>query len=131
MIHNPKYQAGENGPLTPETRKRIETAKNKLNWTLAEVGDKFGFSGPFVSTLLRSSNPGRIRTKHIERVIDALEKMEVEAGIRTAVSAHGQSGGLNSTSGAGISPDPSLGDLIRAAHKLGFEVSFKPIGPTT
>jgi len=125
--HNPAYQMGANGPLSPSIRKRIETAKNRLNLTLAEVGDDLGFSGPFVSTLLRNTSPGRVRTKHIDRIVDALEKLEVKAGIRTVLSAHNTQYTPTATEKVNSTPELSMLDLIRAAHKLGFEVSFKPL----
>lgn len=125
--HNPAYQMGVNGPLALSIRQRIETAKNKLNLTLAEVGDELDFSGPFVSTLLRSGSPGRVRTKHIDRIVDALEKMEVKAGIRTVLSAHNTQPTPTAMESVMSTPELSMPDLIRAAHKLGFEVSFKPL----
>jgi hypothetical protein len=127
MDHNPAYQVGHNGPLTPAVRKRIDNAKNRLNLTLARAGEKFGFSGAFVSTLLRSPNPGRIRTKHIDRVIDALEKLEVEAGIRTAISRHDGKPASDSTGNLGDLSAVPLEVLLREIAKRGFEVNVRPL----
>jgi hypothetical protein len=117
--YNQKYQTGYNGPLTATLRNRLHKAKDRLNLTLAQVGARMDFSGPFMSQLLRAEDPARMRTKHAERVAAALEEMEAEAG-------------LGPPPGDGKPARPtgvhSLEDLVRAAHRLGFEVSFKPLG---
>jgi hypothetical protein len=53
--------------------------------------------------------------------------MEVKAGIRTATSAHKHHTAAGAPSSSSGAPDLSMQELIRAAHKLGFEVSFKPL----
>ena len=41
-----------------------------------------------MSTLLRNQNPWwSADKKHVDRIIEALEKMEIKAGIRIAISA--------------------------------------------
>ena len=124
MAYDPKYQTSENGPLTPAFRNRVDTVKNRLNYTLAQTGKELGFSGPFVSTLLNAGNPGRVRTKHIERMIDAVEKMEVKAGIRTATSAHQPPAPAN---GQDAAPANWMEDMIHAAYKRGYALRFEPL----
>lgn len=111
------FQSETNGPLTGTARNRITTVKSRLGLTLAQIGRRFGFSGPFMSQLLREEDPTRIRSKHIPRLRAALEQLEVEAGVAQPT---------------GTSPTPihqlaTMEDLIRAAHRLGFEISFKPL----
>jgi len=120
MRYDRRYQAEYNGPLTASVRKRLNTAKNKLNLTLAKVGQKMEFSGPFMSQLLRDDDPARIRTKHIERVIAALEKLEAEAGL----TGNAPAGEDKKTNSSGL----TLEEIVHAAHKLGFEISLKPLG---
>jgi hypothetical protein len=121
MNYDPRYQTGPNGPLTALVRERFNRAKNKLNLTLGEVGARVDFSGPFMSQLLRDDHPARMRTKHTERVVAALEKLEFEAGLGPAPS------GTDAAAPARIAVADSLEALVRAAHNLGFEVSFKPL----
>ena len=120
-FHNPQLQMGENGPLKPAVRKRLDEVKNRLNLTLVQVGSRLGFSGPFVSALLKDSDPARVRTKHVDRIISVLEEMEIEAGIRPGAPAP------MPRPDSKAKADISLNDLVHAAHKLGFEVSFKPL----
>jgi 3'-phosphoadenosine 5'-phosphosulfate sulfotransferase len=80
-----------------------------------------------MSTLLRNQNPGRVRTKHVDRIVEALEKMEIKAGIRIAISARDVETTAAEPGNVNSAPDPSMPDLIRAAHKLGFEVCFRPL----
>ena len=108
------FQSGTNGPLTGTARARILGVKNRLGLTLAQLGRRFGFSGPFMSQLLRDEDPARVRSKHIPRLRAALEQMEIEAGIGVATSQTSL-------------PITTMEDLIRAAHRLGFAVTFKPL----
>jgi hypothetical protein len=119
VAYDRKYQMGDNGPLSPTVRKRIETAKNRLNLTLNEVGGFLGFSGAFVSAILRDDDPARVRSKHVERIVRALEALEARAGIANTAPPSGGS--------AGATQAASLDDLVRLAHQLGFSVEFKPL----
>lgn len=110
------FQSETNGPLTGTARARIITVKTRLGLTLAQVGRRFGFSGPFMSQLLRDEDPTRVRSKHIPRLRAALEQLEIEAGVGPA-GASPQS----------VHQVATMEDLIRAAHRLGFEISFKPL----
>jgi hypothetical protein len=71
---NAKYQEGKDGPLTKEVRDRISAFRPES--TLADIGRVIGFSGAFVSQLLSSKNPGRVRTLHVPRIIEKLEAAE-------------------------------------------------------
>ncbi len=123
--HNSQFQLGENGPLKPAVRQRLENVKDKLNLTLAQVGTRLDFSGPFISALLKDSNPARVRTKHVNRIMAAIHQMEVQAGVSSA-PARSQSPQPSPPLQPSAS-SPALSDLIQAAHRLGFEVSFKPL----
>lgn len=111
------FQSETNGSLTGTARARIATVKTRLGLTLAQIGRRFGFSGPFMSQLLREDDPARVRSKHIPRLRAALEQLEVEAGV-------GQPTGASSPP---LHQVATMEDLIRAAHRLGFEISFKPL----
>jgi hypothetical protein len=63
----------------------------------------------------------------IERIIDALEKMEARAGIPTVKLGRNTESASVVPVNINRAPDLSMADLIPAAHKLGFEVSFKPL----
>src|SRR4051794_23115590 len=110
------FQSETNGSLTGTARTRIATVKSRLGLTLAQIGRRFGFSGPFMSQPLREDGPARVRSKHIPRLRAALEQLEVEAGL-----------GPTGASPPHFHQVATMEDLIRAAHRLGFEVSFKPL----
>jgi hypothetical protein len=111
------FQSETNGPLTGTARTRVATVKTRLGLTLAQIGRRFGFSGPIMSQLLREEDPARVRSKHIPRLRAALEQLEVEAGV-------GPPTGASPTFPRQMA---TMEDLIRAAHRLGFEISFKPL----
>ncbi|MCW5673941.1 MAG: hypothetical protein KIT15_05120 [Xanthobacteraceae bacterium] len=71
-----ELQEIKNGPLKAKVRERISAFR--AHYTLAEIGEALGFSGPFVSQLLRDKNPAHMDSKHCPRVVKALEKAERE-----------------------------------------------------
>jgi hypothetical protein len=79
MDYNQHYQDGKNGPLKKEIRKRIAALRTR-GYTLADIGETLGFSGSFVSHLLNEARPGRVRSRHVPRIIEALEAAERERG---------------------------------------------------
>lgn len=76
MDFDSRYQDEKNGPLKKELRDRLRRFRSLF--TLAEIGDTLDFSGPFVSQLLNEKNPARVDSKHIERIVRAIEDGEVK-----------------------------------------------------
>jgi hypothetical protein len=72
--YDKRYQEQKNGPLTKDLRDRI--TKFRSFYTLAEIGETLEFSGPFVSQLLNEKTPARVDSKHIPRIVKALEEAE-------------------------------------------------------
>jgi hypothetical protein len=62
--------------LKKDLRDRLRRFRSLF--TLAEIGDTLKFSGPFVSQLLNEKNPARVDSKHIERIVRAIEEGEVK-----------------------------------------------------
>lgn len=133
MSYDPQHQMRLNGPLTPELRARIQAIRSKRRLSLALMGEHLGFSGPFLSSLLRDEAPGSIRSVHLPRVIQALEQLEARPTLRrsaeTIRDVHDQASAGNSVPHAprgddrpyDSQEDSKLTDLIRAAHARGFE----------
>jgi hypothetical protein len=76
MSFDERYQDGKNGPLNKALRDRL--ARFRSIFTLAEIGEAVGFSGPFVSQILNERHPARVDSKHIERVVRAVEDAETK-----------------------------------------------------
>jgi transcriptional regulator with XRE-family HTH domain len=108
-----RYQEHMNGPLTKDLRDRLQRFRNEQGSTLKDIGDRLGFSGAFISTLLNPKSPAHIRTKHIPKMVLAIEHAEIESGWRKP--------GL----GKPVS-DLSLEELIKAISSKGFDVTIKP-----
>lgn len=91
MSFNALYQTEQNGPLTKELRDRISAFRP--HFTLKEIGDALGFSGPWVSQILNEKTPARVDSKHIPRVLKALADAEEEhaslLGVKRAVKPDG------------------------------------------
>ncbi|MGQ0660470.1 hypothetical protein [Sphingosinicella sp.] len=120
MNYDRQFQNEHNGPLRAEVRTRLTKIKDGRNWTLAELGEELGFSGAFVSQILNEKNPARVRSKHMGRIGDVLKRLEGTGQI-TATETTTASKGESSVR------SESLAELVRAAHKLGFSVEFKPL----
>jgi hypothetical protein len=115
------YQEHRDGPLNSEFRARIKRVRAKLRLPLVDIGKEFGISGPFASNLLREINPGRVRSVHIPRFVNALEELEKQAGLRPRDQDDGRAASQNPPT------DHSMEELIRLAHKNGFAVTFTPL----
>lgn len=76
MDYDEKYQDGKNGPLSKSLRDRLSAFRSFS--TLAEIGKAIGFSGPFVSQILNEKNPARVDSKHISRIVRAVEDGEAK-----------------------------------------------------
>jgi hypothetical protein len=74
MDYDDRYQEEKNGPLSKPLRKRLSAFRSFS--TLAEIGKVIGFSGPFVSQILNEKNPARVDSKHIPRIVRAVEDSE-------------------------------------------------------
>jgi len=120
-VFNPSHQLSNNGPLSPALRQRIQRLREtKSSLTLAVLGLEMGLAGATLSTLLRDPAPANIRTKHVGRIVSAVEKLETEEG-------------LSSQTSNGMEPpeqlEGSLASLIRLANSEGFAVTFTPLPP--
>lgn len=76
MDFDSRYQDEKNGPLNKDLRDRLRRFRSIF--TLAEIGDTLKFSGPFVSQLLNETKPARVDSKHIDRIVRAIEDGEVK-----------------------------------------------------
>ncbi|MCG6206579.1 hypothetical protein LPW26_18175 [Rhodopseudomonas sp. HC1] len=76
MSFDERYQDGRNGPLSKSLRDRLSRFRGIF--TLAEIGEAIGFSGPFVSQILNEKRPARVDSKHIDRVVRAVEDAEAK-----------------------------------------------------
>lgn len=99
MDFDSRYQDEKNGPLKKDLRDRLRRFRSLF--TLAEIGDTLNFSGPFVSQLLNEKNPARVDSKHIERIVRAIEEGEVK---------HAKKLGLNK-------PQPQNGHAAPASNE--------------
>jgi hypothetical protein len=86
MDYDPKYQDEKNGPLKKDLRDRLRRFRSLF--TLAEIGETLKFSGPFVSQLLNEGNPARVDSKHIERIVRAIEEAEVKHAKKLGLNRH-------------------------------------------
>lgn len=113
------YQDGKDGPLNAATRARLNKFR-ELGCTLKEIGDAFKMSGPFVSQMLNEKSPARVRSIHVPRIVEAIEKGERDWKIKPPAntSSHQPSKSGNATL--------TLEDHIRAIDALGFTVTVTP-----
>lgn len=116
---NKVFQSEHNGPLTPATRKRIHKVRDTLGYSWQDMGDAFEFSNTFVHGISRDVDPQRIRSKHIEGLIQNLEGLEVKAGILKV-------GNRSVPPPAASASDLSLEDLLAAITAKGFTVTLGP-----
>ena len=114
MEFDPRYQEGRNGPLSKDLRARI--IKFRSLYTLAEIGAALGFSGPFVSQLLNEKTPGRVDSKHLPRIVKAVEEAEAKDGKRLGLETR------EIAAGAGPVETGTLDFHLRAIDKLGWKI---------
>jgi hypothetical protein len=74
MDFDARYQEAKNGCLTRDLRERIKRFRSFL--TLADIGKELSFSGPFISQILNEKTPARVDSKHIPRIVNAVNDME-------------------------------------------------------
>jgi transcriptional regulator with XRE-family HTH domain len=112
MDFDPRYQERKNGYLKEEVRQRFQALRNR-GFTLKDVGDAVGLSGPFISHLLNEKSPGNIRSVKIPNLISALESAEAKS--------------QNSARAIPASPDSTetLEHHIRSIQAMGFEVTVR------
>lgn len=75
------YQERLNGPLEASIRARMNRLREQRGFTMDKLGRALGFSGPFISTLLREDGPASIRTKHMTVFHEKLVKLELQEGM--------------------------------------------------
>lgn len=76
MSFDERYQDERNGPLSKSLRDRLSRLRGIF--TLAEIGEAIDFSGPFVSQILNEKRPARVDSKHIGRIVRAVEESETK-----------------------------------------------------
>lgn len=113
------YQDEANGPLKAGVRKRIHQARDKLGYSWADLGYAFDFSNTFVHGIAREVDPQRIRSKHVETLIQRLEGLEVTAGIAKVATS-------TTTVPTLKAADLSLEELVNAIAAKGFTVTISP-----
>jgi hypothetical protein len=90
MDYDEKYQDGKNGPLSKPLRARLSAFRSFS--TLAEIGEAVGFSGPFISQILNEKNPARVDSKHIPRIVRAVEEGEAKYAKRLGLAVQNGAG---------------------------------------
>jgi hypothetical protein len=84
MDYDDKHQDEKNGPLSKPLRDRLSAFRSFS--TLAEIGKAVGFSGPFVSQILNEKSPARVDSKHIPRIVRAVEDGEAKYAKRLGLT---------------------------------------------
>jgi hypothetical protein len=114
MAFRKDVQDRPNGPWSKEFRNRAVTVREKLGLSLNDFGERLDFSGSFVHGLLAGKPSHRMNSKHADRVLQVVEGLEVQAGIRSVGSAtiHRSAGEVD------------LAALVRQINSLGFSVTL-------
>jgi hypothetical protein len=118
MDFDQRFQERKNGPLSQQFRDRIKRFREFS--TLAEIGDTIGFSGAFVSQILNEKSPARVDSKHIPRIVRAIEKAEVEWAEELGLPSSSTAQPAAASSG-GEGP-MSLDYHLRAIDALGWKI---------
>ncbi|WP_164607674.1 hypothetical protein [Rhodopseudomonas sp. BR0M22] len=117
MDYDERYQDEKNGPLNKALRARV-TAFRSFS-TLAEIGKLLGFSGPFISQILNEKNPARVDSKHIPRIIRAIEDGEAKYAKKLGlVKSHAQ----NSVEAPAPEEKKTLDYHLNAIDALGWKI---------
>jgi hypothetical protein len=120
MDFDPRYQDEKNGPLKKEMRERLRRFRSFF--TLAEIGETLKFSGPFVSQILNEKNPARIDSKHIERIVRAIEEGEVKHSKKLGLhKLHHQNG--SAPQAPATDEKPTLDYHLAAIDALGWKIT--------
>lgn len=114
MDFDPQYQEGKNGALSKHLRDRI--AKFRGLYTLAEIGESLSFSGAFISQILNEKTPAHVSSKHIPRIVKALEEAEARDGKKLGLEGH------NSAPKAAPKEENTLDFHMRAIDRLGWKI---------
>jgi transcriptional regulator with XRE-family HTH domain len=69
-----KFQAGPNGPLTPQAIARLKAIKDRTGMSYARLGEKVGLSGTFLYNLMNKGM--NVGTQHIQRIAEAVVRLE-------------------------------------------------------
>jgi transcriptional regulator with XRE-family HTH domain len=69
-----KFQAGPNGPLTPQAIARLKAIKDSTGMSYAKLGEKVGLSGTFLYNLMNKGM--NVGTQHIQRMAEAVVRLE-------------------------------------------------------
>ena len=114
MDYDRRYQDSKDGALKKDLRDRISRFRT-LGFTLAEIAEAIGFSGPFVSQLLNEKSPARVRSIHIPKILKALEEAEREEEQK---AVPGQK-----PIAPAVDAPMSLQDHMNAIYALGYSVT--------
>ena len=118
MSFDERYQEGKNGPLTKALRDRLSRFRSMF--TLAELGEALDFSGPFVSQILNEKNPARVDSKHIQRIVRAIEEGEVKHAKKLGLTTPPHQNGIGAP--APIAEKGTLDYHLNAIDALGWKV---------
>jgi len=79
MTFDPVVQISPNGELTPEFRARVRAVRDALGLTLNQLGESIGFSGTFLSKLIREKNAARMGSKWAPIMLSTIIQLEKKA----------------------------------------------------
>jgi hypothetical protein len=121
MDYDPRYQEAKNGPLSKPLRDRLSAFRSFS--TLAEIGKAVGFSGPFVSQILNKKTPGRVDSKHIPRIVRAVEDGEAEYWKELGLAKPPQQGAATQNGAATAQEEKKTLDYhLNAIDALGWRI---------
>jgi hypothetical protein len=121
MSFDERYQEGKNGPLTKALRDRLSRFRSMF--TLAELGESIDFSGPFVSQILNEKNPARVDSKHIPRIVRAIEEGEAKYAKKLGLTKPSHQNGNGATAPAHAPEEKKTLDYhLNAIDALGWKI---------
>jgi hypothetical protein len=117
MDYDKRYQDERNGPLSKPLRDRLSAFRSFS--TLADIGKAIDFSGPFVSQILNEKNPARVDSKHIPRIVRAVEDGEAKFAKRLGLTKPQHQNGIAAPA---AEEKKSLDYHLNAIDALGWKI---------
>jgi hypothetical protein len=119
MDFDEHYQDEKNGPLNKALRDRLRRFRSIF--TLAEIGDELDFSGPFISQILNEKHPARVDSKHIGRIVRAVEEAETKYAKKLGLAKPRQHNG-NTPVASASEENNTLDYHLNAIDALGWKI---------
>jgi hypothetical protein len=121
MAFDERFQDGRNGPLSEALRERLTRFRSMF--TLAEIGEEIGFSGAFVSQILNEKHPARVDSKHIDRIVRAVEEAEAKHAKKLGISKQHSGAAMSSSSAVPTGQAKNTLDYhLNAIDSLGWKI---------